>query len=525
MAGLVAAYELLRAGHDPVVLEAQQRVGGRIYTMREPFSAGLYAEVGAMRIPRAHRLTLAYVDKFGLPTADFTMNNPDAWCHLFGRKHRFRDIDAKPHLIGAHLPENERGRTCEAMWQRAIQPFADRVARQGDDAWAEIVDRYDDHSTREFLEERGWSEAAIELFGLLMNQESLMNTSFLELLREEVGRCYVDMVRIDGGMDQLPRAFLPALASRVRFGARLSAVDQNDDGVTIHYQTVAGRGRVTGDHAILAVPFPVLRHVEMLKPLSQNKRRAIRQLHYDASAKILFQCRRRFWEEDDGIFGGGSVTDLAVRNIYYPEQGRETGRGILLASYTWSEDAQRWGSLSPEERIVQALENVARHPPAGPRRVRGRRVEDVARRSVRRRRVRAVRAEPADAALRAHHRAGGPHPLRRRARVAAARVDPGRHRIRTARGGRDQRDGAMTAPGPRATWAHTAGMAVLPPGARAIAGNRRAALAPAVRSSARGPSRTARAVRASASCRPRCAESRAAPARDRAAGTSRQRAR
>jgi monoamine oxidase len=82
-------------------------------------------------------------------------------------------------------------------------------------------------------------------------------------------------------------------------------------------------------------------------------------LHYDASAKIFFQCRRRFWEDDDGIFGGGTVTDLPVRNIYYPEHGRETGRGVLVASYTWSEDAHRWGSLAPQDRIVQALENVS----------------------------------------------------------------------------------------------------------------------------------------------------------------------
>ncbi|HET8679037.1 MAG TPA: FAD-dependent oxidoreductase, partial [bacterium] len=113
----------------------------------------------------------------------------------------------------------------------------------------------------------------------------------------------------------------------------------------------------------LTIPFSVMRHIEALKPFSRAKQRAIRQLHYDASAKIFFQCGRRFWEEDEGIFGGGTVTDLPVRNIYYPEHGRDTGRGILLASYTWSEDAQRWGSLPPEDRIVQALENVAEiHP-------------------------------------------------------------------------------------------------------------------------------------------------------------------
>jgi monoamine oxidase len=77
----------------------------------------------------------------------------------------------------------------------------------------------------------------------------------------------------------------------------------------------------------------------------------------------LIQSRRRFWEEDEAIFGGGTITDLPIRNLYYPDHGRETGRGVLLASYTWSEDAQRWGSLSPADRITQALDNVSEiHP-------------------------------------------------------------------------------------------------------------------------------------------------------------------
>ena len=363
MAGLAAADALLRAGHDPVLLEAQQRIGGRIYTMREPFAPGLYAEAGAMRIPRAHALTIAYVDRFALPTIDFVMDNPRSWCHLFGRRHRLAEVEAHPELLGSALAGMPAGMTCASLWETALRPFVDRLNALGDAMWPEVIAKYDGYSTREFLEENGWSEAAIELFGLLMNQESLMNASFLELLREEVGHCYVDMVQISGGMDRLPQGFLPALKDRIRFGARLFAVDQSDDAVTLHYETLAGRATETGDYAIVAIPFPVLRHVEMMKPLSQNKRRAIRQLRYDASAKIFFQCRRRFWEEDDGIFGGGSVTDLPIRSIYYPEHGRETGRGVLLASYTWSEDAQRWGSLPPESRLIQALENVAEiHP-------------------------------------------------------------------------------------------------------------------------------------------------------------------
>jgi len=133
--------------------------------------------------------------------------------------------------------------------------------------------------------------------------------------------------------------------------------------VTIHYRTAAGRKTQTADYAIITVPFPVLRHVEALKPFTRAKQRAIRQLHYDASAKILFQCKRRFWEQDEGIFGGGTMTDLPIRNLYYPNHGMETGRGVLLASYTWSEDAQRWGSLFHRDRIEEALEDVAQiHP-------------------------------------------------------------------------------------------------------------------------------------------------------------------
>lgn len=71
MAGLVAAYELSQLGHDVTVLEARTRPGGRVHTLRQPFSDGLFAEEGAARIPGNHDLTLKYVKAFELPLEPF----------------------------------------------------------------------------------------------------------------------------------------------------------------------------------------------------------------------------------------------------------------------------------------------------------------------------------------------------------------------------------------------------------------------------------------------------------------------
>src|SRR6266536_1151408 len=73
-AGLSAAFELSRLGHEVTLLEARLRPGGRVYTLREPFSDGMYAEAGAARIPNNHDLTLHYVKHFGLALVPFFPN-------------------------------------------------------------------------------------------------------------------------------------------------------------------------------------------------------------------------------------------------------------------------------------------------------------------------------------------------------------------------------------------------------------------------------------------------------------------
>src|SRR5436190_7228171 len=362
LAGLVAAYELKGQGHEVIVLEAQNRVGGRVLTCRD-FAPGLYAEFGAMRIPRSHDLTLKYCAMFGLPMVPFVMGNQKGLVHVCGQRMTIAEAQQSPDRLPFDLAPHERGKSCDQLWADAIADIKALLDRDGAAAWDAIRAQYDQYSLYEFLKHRNFSDGAIEYYAVMNFVEADLNNAVMEVLREDLEGAYVDMQTIDGGMDRLPNAFYAALQQEVRFGTEVRAIDQTDADVTVHVKTEAGRYSLTADYCICAIPFPCLRTIELGRPFSHAKMRAIRQLNYHASTKILFQVRRRFWEQEDGIFGGATVTDLPIRRMNYPPPTPGTDRGVLLASYTWGQDALQWGSMDPETRREEALDDVARiHP-------------------------------------------------------------------------------------------------------------------------------------------------------------------
>jgi monoamine oxidase len=362
IAGLVAGFELARQGHEPVILEAQNRVGGRVYTLRG-FAPGLYAEAGAMRIPRVHELTLAYCRLLGLEMRPFLMSCAKAPVYLAGRRLTVEQLEREPYLVPFELNDSERELTFAQMWERATREVRDLVAREGDAALAALGREYDKYSLREFLTMNGFSEGALELYGIMSFREANMNASVVEQLREMLGRAFEDMQEVVGGMDLLPNAFYRRLRRHIRFGAQVVAVSQDGHGVTAHVRAKGGGFTETGDYCICTLPFGVLRHLDFSPALSTRKYRAIRSLNYNPSTKILLQVRHRFWERE-GIRGGAASTDLPVRRVVYPSHPPEDDeRGVLLASYTWGQDAARWGALSPEDRLALAVKDVAKiHP-------------------------------------------------------------------------------------------------------------------------------------------------------------------
>ena len=362
LAGLASAYELKRQGHEVLVLEAQNRVGGRVFTCRD-FAPGLHAEFGAMRIPRCHDLTLKYCRQFKLTLQPFVMGNPKGIVHIRGQRMTMEEAQRSPERLPFDLAPHERGRTIDQLWGDAIADIRELLQRNGPAAWEEVRAQYDQYSLYEFLRLRNFSPGAIECYAVMNFVEADMNNAVMEILREDLEGAYVDMQTIEGGMDRLPNAFYNELQPEIRFGAEVHALAQSESSVTVHYRCEAGRFSATADYCVCSVPFPCLRTVDLMHPFSPAKMRAIRQLSYHASTKVLFQVRNRFWEQEDGIVGGASVTDLPIRRVNYPPSSAQTSRGVLLASYTWGQDALQWGAMDPETRLEEALDDVAKlHP-------------------------------------------------------------------------------------------------------------------------------------------------------------------
>src|SRR5450432_1895277 len=292
IAGLTAAYLLRNAGHRVRILEANNYVGGRVHTFR-CFTGDLYAEAPAMR-----------------NDADPVARNNE---YLFVNGVKIRRSAYTGGQLNFPLPVGEAGQTSQQLLDAALGPLRDFIKADPPNRWPVVIERFGEFSVRRFLKEQTlYSEEAIEMIVVLNNLESRLMTSFVQAFIElAIINDKVRYWQIPGGNDLLPKAILPALKDCISFGQRLSALSfEADSGVKL--RTTTGE-TYSADSVIIAIPFSSLRFVRTDPLFVPQRRRAIRELHYDAATKVLLEFNRRFWEQDDDIYGGGSTTDIANR--------------------------------------------------------------------------------------------------------------------------------------------------------------------------------------------------------------------
>jgi monoamine oxidase len=340
LAGLTAAYELCRAGFDVTVLEARDRVGGRVYTVRDPFRAGQHAEAGGEYVDVVHREVRSYCSRFGLPLQNATRG--------------FSGLDDVVYV------NRRRERLGRFRTDRAVRD-SNRFYRLIY-ALARGLDPADPVGTKPHLDQRsvGWAIDAIDpsergrflLEGFVRDDYaaqpedlSLLTYATGEKVYESVPDRDIEKFRIGGGNSRLAQAFAARLENSVLLSTPVDAIAQSDTGVEVQ----AAGGTYEAEFCVLAAPLPALRDVDLTAArLSPTLRGGIAKLAYGRATKTLLQYRRRFWRQEG--FSGDTYSDLPLGATWEATNG-QPGRPGVLIDYAAGANSRRF---EPETSVTRA---------------------------------------------------------------------------------------------------------------------------------------------------------------------------
>jgi monoamine oxidase len=148
----------------------------------------------------------------------------------------------------------------------------------------------------------------------------------------------------------------------VKFNAKVTKIDQGPRGVTVTYLEGTTVRQAKADWCVCTIPLSILSQMEVTAGAPMQA--AIKAVPYEAGVKVGLQFKRRFWEQDDSIYGGISYTDQPIRMISYPSTSYGLpGKGVLLGAYVFGPNAYEMTSLESKDRVRIAVHYGAKmHP-------------------------------------------------------------------------------------------------------------------------------------------------------------------
>lgn len=351
ISGLVSAYELRKAGFSVTVLEARERVGGRVWTLRQgdrvehndgssqtvEFDQGQFFNAGAARLPSHHLTILGYCRELGVELQVLVNSSRNALAQP--------DL-TRPPLLLRQAVNDTRGHFSELLARSVNRNSLDAELNGGQrKALLDFLKVYGDLDSQQ--QYRGSVRAGYTRFAGAGDQtpvqrqpvplDQLLDSNLLlPLVFDEIPEFSSTMFQPVGGMDQIPKAFYRQVKDSVRLGAEVLGVETSE-----HGSKVVWRDRKSGQQ-----------HVEQ----------AIGSAEGDKANKVAWQAPR-FWETDYQIYGGLSYINHEARTLWYPSDRLNSAEGVLVATYNTGAVAQQFAGKSLQAQIDssrQAVESL--HP-------------------------------------------------------------------------------------------------------------------------------------------------------------------
>jgi len=372
IAGLVAAFEMGKAGYDCTVLEARERPGGRNWTIRRgtevkfldgtvqhcEYDEGHYLNAGPARLPSFHTTMLGYCRELGVEL-EVEVNNSRS--SLLQNSKAF---DGRP-IEQREAVNDTRGHVSALLAKAVNQHLLNGTMDAGDTEKmieflrfygpldADLLYKGSDRAGVKQLPGAGPQE---EILRAPLPMDALLDSDFWQpMMFAEILDMQATMFEPVGGMDRIPYAFAQRLGSVIRYNSPVTEIRKTGSGVRIGYTSNGTRQMLEADYCICALPLTILKKIP--NDFSPQVKAAIAGVTYDSAFKIGWESPR-FWETHDNIYGGLSfLINDPIPVVWYPSWGLFTKRGVVISGYS-IENGTAFGKLPSMAAKLEASRNA-----------------------------------------------------------------------------------------------------------------------------------------------------------------------
>lgn len=350
IAGLTAAWRIHQAGLPVLLLEAQERTGGRMYSIRDHFADGQVAELGGELIDTGHHALRGLAAELDLPLDDLheiETAEPEFW-HFGGARRSEAELVAAWGPVASRIEAELAALSLPEAW-----PWITWDAPAG-------AERLDRTSLGEWLaatEMDPWFRTLLDVgftsqYGREAGEQSVLNLHTMIDPTPDHFHIYGESderFHVRGGNDRIPQALTERLDPVIERGTRLERLRVTPAG---RYELTVVRGSSTdtlhADHLILALPFTLLRYVALDLDLPPVKRRAIAELGYGTNAKLMMGYASRPWRTQHGQ-AGTVITDRPFQ-VTWETSRAQGGPSGILTNFTGGHAGERLGEGSAADR-------------------------------------------------------------------------------------------------------------------------------------------------------------------------------